>query len=84
MAPSELAWLDFSEAEQRRAREAVQLFAQRDSRDELGTGVLRDIVSDRLFLESPCYTSEPDTFSSSHGSLFLALNLALERSCLIS
>ena len=49
MAPSELAWLDFSEAEQRRAREAVQLFAQRDSRDELGTGVLRDIISERLF-----------------------------------
>lgn len=49
MAPSEFAWLDFSEADQRRAREAVQLFTQRDSRDELGTGVLRDIISDRLF-----------------------------------
>ena len=47
--PSELAWLDFSEAENRRAREAVQLFAQRDSRDELGTGVIRDILSDLMF-----------------------------------
>jgi len=47
--PSELAWLDFSEAEQRRAREAIQLFAQRDSRDELGTGVIRDILSDLMF-----------------------------------
>jgi hypothetical protein len=49
VAPSELAWLDFSEAEQRRAREAVQLFTQRDSRDELGTGVIRDIISDLMF-----------------------------------
>ncbi len=46
---SSLAWLDFSEAEQRRAREIVQLFTQRESRDELGIGVVRDAFSNLLF-----------------------------------
>jgi hypothetical protein len=46
---SMLAWMDFSEAEQRRAREIVQLFTQRESRDELGIGVVRDVFSNWLF-----------------------------------
>ena len=37
MSPSVLAWLDYSEADQRRARDIVALFSQAESRDELGT-----------------------------------------------
>lgn len=47
--PSLLAWLDHSEEEQRRMRELVALFAQEESRDELGIGAIRDAFSDRLF-----------------------------------
>ena len=36
MPPSVLAWLDYSEADQRRAREIVAMFSQPESRDELG------------------------------------------------
>ena len=47
--PSSLSWLDFSEADLRRARETVQLFSQRESRDELGIGTIRDVFSNLLF-----------------------------------
>ena len=44
-----LTWLDYSEADQRRAREIVAMFSQRESRDELGLGRIRDALSDTLF-----------------------------------
>lgn len=46
---STLSWLDFSEADQRRSREMVQLFMQRESRDELGIGIIRDAFSNAMF-----------------------------------
>ena len=46
---SVLAWLDYSEADQRRAREIIAMFSQRESRDELGIGQIRDALSDTLF-----------------------------------
>ena len=49
MPPAALAWLDYSEADQRRAREIVAMFSQRESRDELGLGQIRDTLSDTLF-----------------------------------
>ena len=49
MSPAVLAWLDYSEADQRRAREIVAMFSQRESRDELGLGRIRDTLSDTLF-----------------------------------
>ncbi|MCY3748054.1 MAG: DUF6361 family protein [Chloroflexi bacterium] len=49
MAPAGLAWLDYSENDQRRAREIVAMFSQRESRDELGIGRIRDALSDTLF-----------------------------------
>ena len=49
MPPSVLAWLDYSQADQRRAREIVAMFSQRESRDELGLGGIRDALSDTLF-----------------------------------
>lgn len=47
--PSVIAWLDTSSDEQRRVREIIQLFAQSESRDELGIGQIRDAFSDSLF-----------------------------------
>ena len=49
MPPAVLAWLDYSQADQRRAREIVAMFSQRESRDELGLGGIRDALSDTLF-----------------------------------
>ena len=46
---SVLAWLDFSEEEQRRARELLKFFSEHDTRDELGIGTVRDALSDAMF-----------------------------------
>jgi hypothetical protein len=46
---SSLAWLDYSETERRRMLEAVELFRERDTVDELGLGSIRDAFSDLLF-----------------------------------
>lgn len=46
---SQLAWLDYSEDDQRHAREIIALFSQHESRDELGIGAIRDALSDALF-----------------------------------
>lgn len=47
--PSVFAWLDYSAEDQRRAREIVGLFSQSESRDELGIGTVRDVLSDLMF-----------------------------------
>ena len=47
--PSAIAWLDASREDQRRMREIVNIFAQSESRDELGIGQVRDALSDSLF-----------------------------------
>lgn len=44
-----ISWLDVSSDEQRRMRELAAMFTQRDSRDELGIGQIRDGISDALF-----------------------------------
>lgn len=44
-----IAWLDTSREDQRRMREVINLFAQHESRDELGIGQVRDAFSDRFF-----------------------------------
>ena len=49
MPPAVLAWLDYSESDQRRAREIFKLILQPESRDELGLGRIRDALSDTLF-----------------------------------
>jgi hypothetical protein len=46
---SALTWLDFSSEEQRRTREILRLFEEKESRDELGIGQVRDAFSDLLF-----------------------------------
>ena len=47
--PSQIAWLDASSEEQRRMRDIIQLFTDREARDELGIGTIRDALSDMLF-----------------------------------
>jgi hypothetical protein len=46
---SAISWLDFSEEDQRSAREILQLFTQPGSVDELGIGPVRDALSDAMF-----------------------------------
>lgn len=47
--PSSMSWLDTSADEQRRVREVIAMYAQSESRDELGIGQIRDAFSDGLF-----------------------------------
>src|SRR3954462_7896618 len=46
---SSLAWIDFDEAERQRAQRIIALFQERESRDELGLGSIRDSIADHLF-----------------------------------
>ena len=46
--PSQIAWLDASSEEQRRMRDIIQMFTDREARDELGIGTIRDALSDIL------------------------------------
>lgn len=47
--PSTLSWLDFSEADRRKAAEVIRLFEERGTVDELGLGTVRDALAERLF-----------------------------------
>lgn len=47
--PSTIAWLDADTEDQGRMRDIIKLFTDRDSRDELGLGQVRDVISDGLF-----------------------------------
>lgn len=49
MASSSIAWLDFSDDDRRRMLEVISLFKERDTRDELGLGTIRDAFADLLF-----------------------------------
>ncbi|WFU16453.1 DUF6361 family protein [Bradyrhizobium sp. CB3481] len=46
---SSLAWIDFDEAERQRAERIMALFQEREGRDELGLGAIRDSIADHLF-----------------------------------
>ncbi|KQO77869.1 DUF6361 family protein [Methylobacterium sp. Leaf88] len=46
---SAIGWIDFDEAERERAQRLMQLFTERDTRDELGLGAIRDSIADHLF-----------------------------------
>jgi hypothetical protein len=46
---SSFSWLDFSEHERQRALEIVRQFEEPGTVDELGVGVIRDAIADRLF-----------------------------------
>ena len=44
-----LAWLDFNTAERERTQRVLALFEERDTRDELGLGGIRDSFADHFF-----------------------------------
>ncbi len=44
-----LAWLDFNAAERERTQRVLAMFEERETRDELGLGAIRDSFSDHLF-----------------------------------
>ncbi|MYF89976.1 MAG: hypothetical protein F4186_11940 [Boseongicola sp. SB0676_bin_33] len=46
---SSLAWIDFDEADRQRAQQIMALFQERETRDELGLGAIRDSIADHLF-----------------------------------
>src|SRR4051795_2981625 len=46
---SSLTWLDFSDAERKRALQAVELLSRPETRDELGLGAIRDAFANALF-----------------------------------
>ncbi|TKV80122.1 hypothetical protein FDV58_17900 [Bradyrhizobium elkanii] len=46
---SSLAWIDFDEAERQRALRIMALLDEREGRDELGLGSIRDSIADHLF-----------------------------------
>jgi hypothetical protein len=46
---SSFTWLDYSEHERRKMLDVVDLFKERDTRDELGIGAVRDSFADQLF-----------------------------------
>ncbi len=46
---SRFGWFDFSESDRQRVAEAIALFRDRATRDELGLGVIRDTFSELLF-----------------------------------
>lgn len=47
--PSSFTWLDYSERERRKMLDAIRLFKDQDTRDELGIGTVRDAFADLLF-----------------------------------
>jgi hypothetical protein len=48
MLMSAFAWLDYSERERRKMLDVVDLFRERDTRDELGLGSVRAAFADLL------------------------------------
>ncbi len=49
MSNSTISWLDFSESERRRTLEVISLFENKETRDELGLGSIRDGFANHLF-----------------------------------
>lgn len=46
---SRIAWIDFDPTEQERMRRILSTFEEREARDELGLGAVRDSIADHLF-----------------------------------
>jgi hypothetical protein len=46
---SSLSWLDYSDAERRAALDVIELFRDKDTRDELGLGSIRDGFAEHFF-----------------------------------
>lgn len=60
--PSTLAWLDTTYEERRLARELLSMFTQKEGRDEIGIGQVRDAFSDILFPGTSTLHTRPRYF----------------------
>lgn len=60
--PSSLAWLDTTSEEQRLTRELLSMFSQKEGRDEIGIGQIRDSFSDILFPGTSTLHTRPRYF----------------------
>ncbi len=49
MVGTSFSWLDYSEHERQKMLDAINLFQEKDTRDELGLGTIRDTFADMLF-----------------------------------
>ncbi len=47
--PSTFAWVDFAEEDQQKMLDVVHMFQEKDTRDELGIGIIRDAFADYFF-----------------------------------
>jgi hypothetical protein len=47
--PATLTWLDHDASDRDRMNRILALFRERDTRDELGVGIIRDLLADELF-----------------------------------
>jgi hypothetical protein len=47
--PATLTWLDHDSSDRDRMNRILALFRERDTRDELGVGVIRDLSADEFF-----------------------------------
>lgn len=47
--PSSFQWVDFSDHDRRRMSDVISMFQETETLDELGIGVIRDSIADRLF-----------------------------------
>lgn len=47
--PSTFTWLDYSEADRRKMLDVINAFREKETRDELGLGSVRDAFADQLF-----------------------------------
>jgi hypothetical protein len=47
--PSSFTWLDYSEQERRKMLDAIRLFKDQNTVDELGIGTVRDTFADLFF-----------------------------------
>ena len=47
--PSRFGWVDFDSKQQRKMLDEIKLFRDRDTRDELGIGTIRDAIADYFF-----------------------------------
>jgi hypothetical protein len=76
---SYLSWMDHSEQARRKMLDVIDLFAEQDTRDELGLGSVRDAFSDLLFPGTSTIQTRAKYF------LFVPwIYLSLERTCVES
>jgi uncharacterized protein DUF6361 len=76
---STFAWIDHSEKQRRQILEAIDLFREKDTRDELGIAGIRDAFSDMLFPGTGSLQTRAATSSSCRGCIWALSRHAYRR-----